>query len=501
MTPQPLVFSDVAVRLEGAVPQPSRKSELLGIPFANVSYDEALALIRQRIHADLSSNLFFVNAHCLNIAYEHTRYRHALRRAGLVLPDGSGIKLGCQLQKDPLQANLNGTDLFPHLCALFEQENTSVYLLGGHPGVAARVAEWIQCHFPALKVAGSQHGYFPAEATAQVISDINRSGAKVLLCAMGVPTQELWLAEHRGQLNTRLNLAVGGLFDFYSDRIARAPLWMRRLGIEWMARLYHEPKRMWRRYLIGNPLYLSRVLKQCVARRSRHHFPQRLFAQPRQWRAALKARLMRWRYRWQLISDSRSKRLTDIVLAGYGLLMLSPIFLLVALAIKLDSPGPVFYSQRRAGLRARPFRMWKFRSMYQDAEARRQELESMNEMADGVTFKVRNDPRVTRVGKFIRRYSIDELPQLFNVLIGEMSVVGPRPALYDELSRYELAQRERLDSVPGLTSPWVISGRSDISFAEQAQLDIGYLRRRSFWLDLKLILKTIPIVLSGKGAC
>lgn len=138
--------------------------------------------------------------------------------------------------------------------------------------------------------------------------------------------------------------------------------------------------------------------------------------------------------------------------------------------------------------------------MVVNAEALRADLEGLNEMGDGVTFKIKADPRITRVGRFIRKYSIDELPQFFNVLGGSMSIVGPRPGLYSELTKYDLKQRLRLDLKPGLTSEWVVAGRNDLSFSQQAALDVLYRNQRTFWGDLKLMIKTVPALLSGQGA-
>ncbi len=479
----------------------SRHTELLGIRFANIDMKEALTLINTSINSPEPQNLFFVNTHCLNIAYSDADYRVALQKADYVFPDGSGVKLGCSINRVALAENLNGTDLFPRLCEQLSKHNKTIYLLGAKPGVAEQVADWIRQQYPKLTVAGTQHGFFDADQQDTIIDNINNSGADVLLVAMGVPMQERWLSENKQRLNTRLNLAVGGLFDFYSRRIPRAPLWMRRMGVEWLCRLYHEPSRMWRRYLIGNPLYIFRLLRLKHQHIWFNYSPERTFGEDRKQFANFKSHLLRLWFHMGLWSDRNSKRFTDLILSGYALLMLSPIFLLVAIAIKLDSKGPVFFTQERAGYRGRPFKMWKFRSMQIDAEQRKDALQEKNEMAAGVTFKMRDDPRITAVGRFIRKYSIDELPQLFNVLCGDMSVVGPRPALYSELSQYEISQRARLDSIPGLTSEWVVAGRSNIDFTQQALLDIDYVKRRSFWTDLKLITKTIPIVLSGKGAC
>lgn len=194
------------------------------------------------------------------------------------------------------------------------------------------------------------------------------------------------------------------------------------------------------------------------------------------------------------------KRLIDILGAAALLLLLVPFFAGVALAIRLDSPGPVFFKQTRVGRWGMLFPMWKFRSMYIDAEQRRRALMKENEMVGGVTFKMKEDPRITSVGKFIRKASIDELPQLWNVLLGQMSLVGPRPPLPSEVNQYSLDDRRRLEVVPGITCIWQVSGRSEIPFEQQVQLDIEYIESHSIWLDIKLLLMTIPAVLMGRGA-
>ncbi|MBR4170607.1 MAG: exopolysaccharide biosynthesis polyprenyl glycosylphosphotransferase [Kiritimatiellae bacterium] len=195
-----------------------------------------------------------------------------------------------------------------------------------------------------------------------------------------------------------------------------------------------------------------------------------------------------------------TKRLMDVVGSLFGLVVLSPLFLLVALAVKLDSRGPVFFRQVRVGRYGRNFIFYKFRSMYQNAEAMKAQLEKQNEMEGGVIFKMKKDPRITRVGGFIRRTSIDELPQLWNVLIGDMSLVGPRPPLPEEVRQYTLEERKRLDVIPGITGLWQIKGRSEIPFAEQVRLDKEYILAPSIWKDIVILLKTIPAIIGGKGA-
>lgn len=194
------------------------------------------------------------------------------------------------------------------------------------------------------------------------------------------------------------------------------------------------------------------------------------------------------------------KRCMDCVLAAMGLLVLAPFFPMLALLIRLDSKGPVFFSQTRVGEGGREFRCWKLRSMFIDAEERKQELEQHNESEGGVIFKMKRDPRITRVGRFIRKASIDELPQLWNVFIGDMSLVGPRPALPAEVAGYTPYERGRLSVKPGITCLWQISGRSDLPFEQQVQLDIEYARVRSLRKDIEILLRTVPAVLFARGA-
>jgi len=193
------------------------------------------------------------------------------------------------------------------------------------------------------------------------------------------------------------------------------------------------------------------------------------------------------------------KRVMDVTVAGLGLALFAPLFPLLALAIKLDSPGPVFFRQWRCGLRGRRFVLYKLRTMVQDAEAQRDKLLHLNIM-DGPAFKVPNDPRVTRVGRWLRRFSLDEVPQLWNVLKGDMSLVGPRPPLPEEVAQYAPWQRRRLAMKPGLTCLWQISGRSNLSFSQWMALDLAYIDSWSLGLDLKILAKTIPAVLRGRGA-
>lgn len=193
------------------------------------------------------------------------------------------------------------------------------------------------------------------------------------------------------------------------------------------------------------------------------------------------------------------KRAIDIVVAGLALLVLLPVMLLIALLIRLESPGPVIFKQIRIGRYGKPFIFYKFRSMRENAQELKPLLEHMNEV-NGATFKIKHDPRITKVGRFIRKYSLDELPQLFNVLKGDMSLVGPRPLTPCDINRFELAYFQRLAVPPGCTGLWQVSGRSNVGFDEWMRLDQTYVDNISLSLDIKILLKTIPAVLKGDGA-
>jgi exopolysaccharide biosynthesis polyprenyl glycosylphosphotransferase len=194
------------------------------------------------------------------------------------------------------------------------------------------------------------------------------------------------------------------------------------------------------------------------------------------------------------------KRALDIVVTLLALLCLSPIFIFTWLAIKIEDPGPSVFRQERVGRWGKTFTMYKFRSMVMNADKLKDELLEQNESGAGVTFKMKADPRITRIGKWIRKLSIDELPQLFNVLRGDMSLVGPRPPVPREVAEYTLADRRRLDVIPGITGLWQVSGRSDIDFEGQVRLDVEYIRSQSLWYDIVILFKTVPAVLLSRGA-
>jgi lipopolysaccharide/colanic/teichoic acid biosynthesis glycosyltransferase len=208
----------------------------------------------------------------------------------------------------------------------------------------------------------------------------------------------------------------------------------------------------------------------------------------------------RWSLRWRAGNGDVLKRASDLLGSLAFLILFSPLYLVLALLVKLEDRGPVFFGQTRVGRFGEKFQIHKFRSMRLNAEAELEKLLAQNQHAQGVTFKMKNDPRITRVGKWLRRFSLDELPQFFDVLKGGMSLVGPRPPTPREVALYSPADRRRLAVKPGLTCLWQVGGRSNIDFSGQVKLDVQYIETAGFWRDIKLLFQTVPAVLTGRGA-
>lgn len=449
------------------------RTPLLGYEVVNAKMAETVYWIADRAQSRTPTQIAFLNAHCVNVARKDWRYRDTLQNVDALLPDGSGVSLAAKLDQRRLGDNLNGTDLFGPLCRCLAFRNIPVFFLGGKFGVAKAAADNATAACPNLNVAGHQHGFFSPREEDAVIAKINASGARVIFVAFGVPEQDIWLARVRHRLHAPVVLGVGGLLDFVSGRIPRAPNWMRTAGIEWMYRLKCEPRRMWQRYLVGNFSFVAHAATFALKRRFQG-LPDRI--------------------------DTGLKRAMDVTAAGLGLALLSPLLLLTALLIRLESRGPALFRQTRIGENGVPFSFMKFRSMRIDGPTQAQLSRQADDRNDGVTFKLKRDPRITPIGRFIRKYSIDELPQLWNVLRGDMSLVGPRPALPVEVEKYSQSDYRRLCGKPGITCFWQIQGRADLSFDRQVILDVDYLQRRSIWLDILILLKTPLAVITARGA-
>jgi exopolysaccharide biosynthesis WecB/TagA/CpsF family protein len=446
-----------------AAPQPRAALRTIDVLGASV-IDAAPAEAIEALLAPGRRRAFFLNAHCCNVMARDPAYAAALGRADMVLPDGIGVELAARMTGCRLTANLNGTDLGPQLMRAAAQRGLSVFLFGARPGVADRAAAALCLQTPGLRVVGTRDGYGGAADADAAVAAINASGADIVLVAMGVPAQELWLDRHADRLSARVTLGVGALFDFLAGVVVRAPAAVRRARMEWVWRLGLEPRRMAGRYLVGNAAFMVRAARHAAA-----------------------------------VGQGLGKRIFDIAASGATLITVAPALALIAIAIRIDSPGPAFFQQTRVGKDGRPFKVWKFRSMHADAEARRAAVLALSDR-EGICFKARDDPRVTRIGRVLRRSSLDELPQVFNVLIGDMSVVGPRPALPEEIAAYSARALGRLAVRPGITGLWQVSGRAEIGFDKMIDMDLSYARSRSLLLDLMLIALTFRAVVSGRGA-
>ncbi len=256
-----------------ASPAPGRLV-ILGQRIDNLTMAETLARVGDWLRSPEPRQLAFVNADCLNQAQGRPGYAELLREADLVLADGSGVRLAGALLEQRVRENVNGTDRFPRLCALIEQTGQGLYLLGGRPGVADDVAAWVAARYPGVTLAGRRDGFFGVEEEPAVARAIRDSGAALLLVALGAPKQDEWIRRNLAASGARVAIGVGGLFDFYSGRVPRAPGWLRELGLEWVYRFIQEPGRMWKRYWVGNFVFVARVLRERLrgrkARFARH---------------------------------------------------------------------------------------------------------------------------------------------------------------------------------------------------------------------------------------
>jgi len=239
----------------------SARLSIMGHRVDNVTMADTVRRILSWLETDVPRQVAFLNADCVNQAAGRPSYRAVLGAADLVLADGIGMRVAGLLLGQRVQENVNGTDLFPQLCAALEGTPRSVYLLGARPGVAKDVAGWMARHHPGTCVAGFRDGYFDASEEDEVAAEVRRSGAALLLVALGAPRQDEWIARHLAATGARVAIGVGGLLDFYSGRVRRAPGWLRELGLEWIYRFVQEPGRMWKRYWVGNLIFLGRVLR------------------------------------------------------------------------------------------------------------------------------------------------------------------------------------------------------------------------------------------------
>jgi len=694
------------------------RSRLLGIDIDSLTADQFLDRIEDYVHSRSPHQVSYLNADCLNKCWSDQQYRETIQASDLVYADGMGVVWASRLFGHPLPERLNANDLMPEFCRRAEEKGFRIFLLGGEDGVAQKAGDDLKTKYPNLQIVGCHHGYFTSDEESQVLEIIRSAQPDILIVGMGAPKQELWIRRNLESLEVPVAWGVGGLLDYSAKGLSRAPVWMRRAGFEWLWRLCLEPKRLWKRYLLGNILFTFRVgalvlvdiilaslawllayyiradiitqmtflpyelhkpinpfqpyiyalpfiiitwilicasldlyrrhnlrttmdemgaivkmvfmflissmavaflLKSLdpargvlilasglafvfmmTSRLIWNHLETSLFqegigqvrtlvvgsghqakdlidrlnlrsdgkyqilgiiandcsigdqvyGQPvlgkvdelPEWAGTLAVdeifftdSSMQKRDLLNLVSkcgdqtsvrqynlltdmfgvitdhasfDSEEdlpfkvlrkggltpfeqfcKRSIDIVISGGLLLVLSPIFPIICLMIRLSSPGPAIFRHKRIGKDGKPFIMYKFRTMYKE----------VNEYQESPIRK--DDPRILPViGHWLRRSSLDEMPQLWNVLKGDMSMVGPRPEMPFIVENYEPWQRRRLAVVPGITGLWQISGRKDLPLFSNLEYDFYYIQNQSILFDLIILLKTVPVVLFGKGA-
>lgn len=241
-----------------------------GIPIDNVTMGEAIDDLLRMTRDRRPKQICFVNAHCANVAWKDSSYHKVLTSSARIWADGIGVKLAGKILGRPIKQNVNGTDLFPRLCEAIAGTPERLYLLGAKPGIAEAVKDWIAERYPDTVVAGFQDGYYAPEDEPEVIARIAASNATILMVAFGVPRQDVWIAENLDRLGVRVAMGVGGLFDFYSGKVDRAPQWVREIGFEWLFRVIQEPGRMWRRYFVGNAVFLAHVWQEKLFGKTPH---------------------------------------------------------------------------------------------------------------------------------------------------------------------------------------------------------------------------------------
>jgi exopolysaccharide biosynthesis WecB/TagA/CpsF family protein len=477
-------------------PQSPSMVRLFDFTVDNVGLNEAARTLVAAAAAGARQRIAFLNAHVINTAAKDVSFARVLDGADRLFADGSGMALAARLCGKSLVDNVNGTDLLPLLCAEAQRAGQKLFLLGGRPGVSLEAAVTLGRMGFADVIAGTHHGYVKrgGKEESDAIASINASGASIVLVGMGAPIQDIWIARNQNKIHAPVLIGVGGLFDFFAGGVSRAPAALRGAGMEWVWRLAQEPRRMWQRYLIGNVTFMARAVRQAIE--------ERMERSPRSNALARRFGLLRAAARARVTSviPAFMKRAFDLTVAVGALLVLGPPLLAVAALIKIDSRGPALYKQTRIGRNGKPFTMWKFRSMHINADQLHAKLSGNSTDPHLLRFKAKQDPRITRMGRLIRKSSIDELPQLWNVLAGDMSIVGPRPALPSEVARYTLADRDRLLVKPGITCTWQVNGRADIDFVGQVELDREYVKSFSLLKDIGLILRTVPAVLTARGA-
>lgn len=399
--------------------------------------------------------LNYINSECFLRAVRDDRYRHILTRSDIIYPDGYGVIIAARMTGVPLPQRVNAADFFDDFIKRVLKRKKTIYLIGGRRETIQKTVDSLRRKFSLLKIIGYTDGYLKASQRRVTAKKISQLRPDFLLVGMGVPMQEQWVDEYKEMFPHTVTWCVGGLFRILSGELRHAPSWMRKNGLEWLYRLYQEPKRLWRRYTVH-------IIEFCA--------------------------LIVW-----FSAQYFLKRAFDLIISTVIGICLLPAAFCIAVLIKLTSPGPIFFIQQRVGQHGRHFSMYKFRTMIEKADKIKRRFKTLNE-ADGPVFKIKNDPRFTPLGAFLSRSGFDEIPQLLNVVKGDMSLVGPRPLPVYEVVALSSEDRIREAVRPGMTSMWVLEGSHRLSFRKWMELDRQYVESQNFFWDAWILFHTVKLV-------
>lgn len=436
--------------------------KILDIPVTAINLSQIAPYIVSMAKLRGKKTIFGLNAYNLNLTIVDDQYREILQRATTVYPEGIGVVLASKILSKGLPEKTTLMDFIYDLLALAAEKGWSLYIVGGKGKIAQKAKERLNTKFPKLKIVGFHNGYFKKDEETKLINSINKGKPTFLFVALGSPQQEKWIAEYMSNINAKIFLGIGGSIDIIAGTAVRAPSWMNKVGLEWLYRFFREPKRLWKRYLVGNILFLFLVLSEILR--------IRLFIQ-------------------KILVFMHTKALALILLV-----LSAPLWPILYIAVKLTSKGPFIFKQKRVGKDMKVFTIYKVRTMVQNAGALKSKYKHLNEVS-GPVFKIRNDPRHTVVGRFISYTGLDEFPQLINVLKGDMELVGPRPLPVYEAAKIPIKYQDRFSVLPGMTSPWVIKGAHKLSFNQWMKLDVEYTRKKSLAYDIDVLLNTILLVI------
>lgn len=484
--------------------RPNRFRFILGMRVDATSYQDSTARIMRWAAAGESRYVCEVPVNAVMESYDHPEFKTVINEADLVTPGGMPLVwmlrgLGCTKQP-----RVYGPELTLHVCEAAAQAGVPVGLYGGSEATLARLVQELTLRYPGLKIVYSHSPPFRKLTSVEetdILKAIRASGCRILFVGLGCPKQEQWMAHQRGNIPAVM-LGVGAAFDFISGQKPRPFRWMQRMGLEWLFRWCTEPRRLFYRYAYHNPRFVALAGSEFIRtkllgqeRTATNNGDSGSPGESLKEEAPVLERSLSGKPVQLFI-----KRGFDIGIASLALIALAPLLALLWLLVRLSSPGPAIFRQTRVGFREAPFTMYKFRTMV--AQPRQSVLDAQATAArNGILLKGKDDARVTPLGRWLRSTSLDELPQLFNVFKGDMSLVGPRPLLPFMLEPLPEFRRVRCLLRPGITGLWQISERhNNTSAAAMLPYDLEYVRRFSLLTDLRIIFRTPVAVLAGRGA-